>query len=79
MSSTLRKGQKLKPVHPALAEREWGVTGDSVGNVICSYRVLINRFGDADRVDVLFDSGRTVWGAPAAEFSVVPEGKPKAH
>ena len=79
MSSTLRKGQRLKPVHPALAEREWGVAGDAVGNVLCSYRVLIDRSGAADRVDITFESGRTIWGVPAAEFAVVSEVKVKAH
>ena len=79
MGSTLRKGQKMKPVHPAVAEREWGVKGDAVGAVICSYRVLIEGTGAAERVDIAFDSGLTVWGAPATEFAVVPEVKAKAH
>ena len=75
MNATLRKGQRLRPLHPALAEREWGVRGDAVGTVLCSYRVLIDRSGAADRVDVKFPSGATIWGAPAAEFAVVPEGQ----
>ena len=58
-------------MHPALAEREWGVSGDSVGAVLCSYRVLADPSG-ADRVDVRFASA-TVWGAPAAEFELVGE------
>ena len=70
----LRKGQRLRPLHPALAEREWGVRGDCVGAVLCSYRVLAGPSG-ADRVDVLFASGATVWGAPAAEFELLPEGQ----
>jgi hypothetical protein len=76
MGSTLRKGQQLRPLHPALAEREWGVSGDAVGTVLCSYRVLIDRSGAVDRVDVKFGSGLTIWGAPATEFAVVAEGKP---
>jgi hypothetical protein len=70
----LRKGQRLRPLHPHLAEREWGVSGDEVGTVLCCYRVLVNRAGAADRVDVEFGSGQKIWGAPAAEFAVIPEG-----
>lgn len=76
MGPKLRKGQRLRPLHPALAEREWGVSGDAVGTVLCSYRVLVDRSGAADRVDVRFSSGATVWGAPAAEFTVVGDAKP---
>ena len=75
MGSKLRKGQRLRPLHPALAEREWGVPGDAVGTVLCSYSVLIDRSGAADRVDVRFSSGATAWGAPAAEFAVIGESK----
>ena len=71
---TLRKGQRLRPLHPALAEREWGVRGDAVGAVLCSYRVYADPAG-ADRVDIQFASGPTVWGAPAAEFELVGEGQ----
>jgi hypothetical protein len=76
MGPKLRKGQRLRPLHPALAEREWGVAGDAVGTVLCSYSVLIDRSGAVDRVDVKFASGATVWGAPAAEFAVVGEATP---
>jgi hypothetical protein len=72
MTPTLRKGQRLRPVHPKLAEREWGVRGDAVGALLCSYRVLADPAGES-RVDVRFASGATIWGAPAAEFEVVPE------
>ncbi len=74
----LRKGQRLRPRRPALAEREWGVSGDAVGTVLCSYRVLTDPSGAADRVDVRFASGATIWGAPAAEFSLVGDAKPGA-
>jgi hypothetical protein len=69
----------LRPRHPAMAEREWGVAGDAVGTVLCVYRVGADPSGAADRVDVAFDSGRTVWGAPAAEFGVVQEVNAKSH
>lgn len=72
MDLALHKGQRLRPLHPALAEREWGVAGDAVGTVLCCYRVLIDRSGAVDRVDVKFGSGLTIWGAPAKEFAVVP-------
>jgi hypothetical protein len=78
MGSELRKGQRLRPRHPHLAEREWGVPGDAVGTVLCCYRVLIDRSGAADRVDVEFGSGHKIWGAPAEEFAVIPESAP-AH
>jgi len=71
--SDLRKGQSLKPIHADVALREWGVSCDSVGAILCSYRVLIDPTHMADRVDVLFDDGLTVWGAPACEFVVVDE------
>ena len=75
MGPKLRKGQRLRPLHPALAEREWGVAGDAVGTVLCSYYVLVDRSGATDRVDVRFASGATAWGAPAAEFAVIGEAK----
>ena len=75
MSLTLRKGQRLRPLHPALAEREWGVGADAVGTVLCCYRLLADHSGAADRVDVKFPSGPTVWGAPAEEFALVAEAK----
>ncbi len=77
MSLTLRKGQRLRPRHPSLAEREWGVTGDAVGTVLCAYRLLADRSGAEDRVDIKFGPGLTVWGAPAAEFAPA-EDKPSA-
>ena len=74
MVSMLRKGQRLRPLHAALAEREWGVPGDAVGTVLCCYR--LDRAEAVDRVDVEFSSGKRVWGAPATAFLVV--GEPKA-
>jgi hypothetical protein len=75
MSLTLCKGQRLRALHPTLAKREWGVEGDAVGTVKCSYRVDADPSGAADRVDVEFAAGRVGWGAPAAEFAVVAENK----
>ena len=77
MATMLRKGQKLRPLHPQLAEREWGVGRDAVGTVLCCYRVQFDRSGAIDRVDVDF-GGQRIWGAPAAEFAVIPENAP-AH
>ncbi len=74
MGSTLRKGQRLRPLHPALAEREWGIAGDEVGAVLCCYRT--DRAESGVRVDVKFSSGRMVWGAPATEFFVIAEPQP---
>jgi hypothetical protein len=76
MSVTLRKGQRLRPRHPALAEREWGVEGDAVGTVLCSYHVQSDPCGAADRVDIKFAAGRVIWGAPATEFAIVAESQP---
>ena len=73
MSSMLRKGQRLRPVRPAIAEREWGVSGDAVGTVICAYRVASDCLGAPERVDVMFGPRRIVWGAPADEFTPLPE------
>ena len=75
MGSNLRKGQRLRPLHPALAEREWGVSGDAVGTCLCSYSVFVDRSGATDRVDVRFASGATVWGAPATEFTIIGDAK----
>jgi hypothetical protein len=74
MGSLLRKGQQLRPIHPALAEREWGLSADSVGTVICAYRAGAGRHEEIVRVDIHFGPGRTIWGAPAAEFTPLPEG-----
>jgi hypothetical protein len=78
MGTILRKGQRLRPLHPQLAQREWGVRGDEVGTVLCCYKVLIDRFGAAERVDVEF-GGHRIWGAPADEFAVVPEVQPRSN
>jgi hypothetical protein len=79
--SELRKGQTLKPIHAEVALREWGVSCDSVGAILCSYRVHIDRSHMAERVDVRFDDGFTVWGAPACEFTLVGEtdDAPRKH
>ena len=79
MSAMLHKGQRLRPLHPSLAEREWGVSADAVGTVLCSYRVLVDRAGTPDRVDVRFGSGVTIWGAPAAEFAPAEDKAPELH
>ena len=79
MSLTLRKGQRLRPLHPTLAKREWGVESDAVGTVMCSYRVDADPAGAADRVDVKWDAGRVIWGAPAGEFAIVAEAKADFH
>ena len=75
MGSLLRKGQQLRPIHPALAEREWGLAADAVGTVICAYRATEGRDAEVVRVDIRFSAGRTIWGAPAAEFVPLPEGQ----
>ena len=77
MSSTLRKGQRLRPLHPAHAEREWGIAGDEVGAVLCCYRPVRAEAGD--RVDVKFGSGKMVWGAPVTEFLIVAEQPKGMH
>ena len=73
--AALRKGQCLKPLHAVDANREWGVGSESIGAVLCSYRVLLDRSRLADRVDVLFDGGHTIWGAPVCAFMLVEEGE----
>jgi hypothetical protein len=79
MGLTLCKGQRLRALHPTLAKREWGVEGDAVGTVKCSYRVDADPSGATDRVDIEFAAGRVVWGAPAAEFAIVAESKGEFH
>jgi len=74
MGPKLHKGQRLRPLHPAFAQREWGVAGDAIGTVLCSYSVR-DSSGASDRVDVRFASGATAWGAPAAEFAVIGESQ----
>jgi hypothetical protein len=78
MGLSLHKGQRLRPIHPAVAEREWGVAGDAVGTVICAYRVTYERLGAVDRVDVRFGPKQIVWGAPATEFAPLPDQKMSA-
>ena len=75
--SALRKGQCLKPLDSATAAREWGVESDAVGAVVCSYKVLLDRSRLADRVDVVFDDGHVIWGAPACAFMLVGEAEDK--
>lgn len=71
--SALRKGQCLKPLNSVDAAREWGVEADAVGAVLCSYKVLLDDSRLADRVDVKFDDGHVIWGAPACAFALVSE------
>ncbi len=71
--SDLRKGQCLKPIHAEVARREWGVSCDSVGAILCAYSVASDPSGAADRVDVVFGDGIIVWGAPACQFVLVSE------
>jgi hypothetical protein len=69
----MRKGERIRCRRPVLAEREWGVPGDAEGTVLCQYRLLSEKMGAEERVDVLFGSARVVWGAPANEFVRVAE------
>jgi hypothetical protein len=71
----LHKGQLLRPVHPAVAEREWGVPGDAVGTVLCAYHMTFECQGPTHRVDVRFGPRKVVWGAPADQFAPLPDGK----
>ncbi len=73
--ATLRKGQCLKPLESVDAAREWGVESGAVGAVVCSYKVLLDRTPLADRVDVRFEDGHVIWGAPACAFALVGEGE----
>jgi hypothetical protein len=41
--------------------------------VICEYRLLADRSGACERVDVRFNSNTIVWGAPVREFEAVNE------
>ncbi len=71
----MRKGERIRCRQPSLAEREWGVPGDAEGTVLCQYRLLSNRMGAEERVDVRFGASRVVWGAPAKEFVPVSENR----
>ncbi len=64
----MTKGERIRCRRPFLAEREWGVPGDSEGTVICQYNLLSHRMGAEVLVDVRFGDIRVVWGAPAREF-----------
>jgi hypothetical protein len=75
MGSLLRKGQQLRPIHPALAEREWGLSPDAVGTVLCAYRAAVGHDAGVVRVDIRFGADRTIWGVPAAEFVPLPESQ----
>jgi hypothetical protein len=67
----LRKGQRIRLRHSSLAAREWGLPLDAEGTVICQYRVLADRSGAAERVDVRFNAKTVIWGAPANEFETI--------
>lgn len=73
--AALRKGQCLKLLPAAHANCDWGVDTDAVGAVICSYRVLLDTSHLAERVDVRFDHGLTIWGAPVCAFALVGEAE----
>ena len=67
----MRKGQRIRLRHASLAAREWGIPPEAEGTVLCEYRVLADRTGAGERVDVRFNSKVIVWGAPAREFEPV--------
>ncbi len=69
--ASVRKGQRIRLRHASLAAREWGIPPDAEGTVLCEYRVLADRTGMSERVDVRFNSKRIVWGAPAREFEPI--------
>ena len=69
----MRKGQRIRIRNASLAAREWGVPMDAEGEVICQYRVLADRTGHCDRVDVRFNGKTIIWGAPVKEFELVAE------
>jgi hypothetical protein len=69
----VRKGQRIRLRQSSLAAREWGLPLDAEGVVICEYRLLADRSGACELVDVRFDAKTIVWGAPAKEFEPISE------
>jgi hypothetical protein len=74
LEANMQKGERirLRPASPGA--REWRVPHEAEGTVLCRYRVFAGRPGASDRVDVCFSPETVIWGAPAAEFELVPEG-----
>ena len=70
---------RLKPSSPAA--RQWNVAPGAEGTIICRYRILAEKSGAADRLDVRFGPRLVVWGAPAEEFETIGPTvlAPKSH
>jgi hypothetical protein len=60
---------RLKPDSPVA--RQLGVSTDSVGTVICRYRILREGELAPDRLDVRFDERHVAWGVPEKEFEAI--------
>lgn len=69
----MRKGQRIRLRASDRAARDWGVAVGAEGVVICQYRLLAGGPDSGECVDVKFDPGTIVWGAPIAAFEVVGE------
>jgi hypothetical protein len=65
-------GQKVRVRPGSVIARDWKISSDVQGTVLCRYRVLTARSGTPDRVDVRFP-GSTIWGGPADQFENVGE------
>ena len=55
------------------AAHDWGVKVGAEGVVLCRYRLVARGRENDIRVDVRFESGVVVWGAPVAAFEEVAE------
>ena len=69
----MKKGQRIR-VRAIKAAHDWGVSVGAEGVVLCRYSVVARgRENDDIRVDVHFEPGLVVWGAPVAAFEEVGE------
>ena len=57
----------------AKAAHDWGVRVGAEGVVLCRYSLIARGRENDIRVDVHFEPGLVVWGAPVAAFEVVGE------
>ena len=55
------------------AAQDWGVSVGAEGVVLCRYSLVARGRENDIQVDVHFESGVVVWGAPVAAFEEVPE------
>ena len=69
----MKTGQKVKLRPGRRVASGDAIPADADGVVVCSYRLLANRCGGAERVDVDFKPYGMLWAHPADAFEAAAE------